>query len=297
MHVVGFALFALLGAWLLRWIGGRYERKRMSDQSLTLDALWLLFGVTQSITLVFEGWAWIFTGLVAFAAYQLVTRVGFALWRDAETRSPVRAPALLLLRVFALGRRSERLFDVLSKRWLRAGSIRLIAGPDLVTTAIESHELLAFVGGRLSRQFVDDAADLERRVTQLDTRPDPDGRFRVTEFFCHADTWQMTMRELARSSDAVLMDLRSFSPANKGCLYELGQLIGAVPLDRVLFLVDSSTDRPFLEQSLAELWQRLAAGSPNRGLAQPSAWLFDARGRSGREAKRLVELLLAESTR
>jgi hypothetical protein len=33
--------------------------------------------------------------------------------------------------VFALGKRSERLFDKLRKHWQYAGSIAMIAGPDL----------------------------------------------------------------------------------------------------------------------------------------------------------------------
>jgi hypothetical protein len=292
MHVIGFAAFAVLGWWLLRWIGRRYQAKRMSDQSLTLDALWLLFGVLQPITLVFEGWAWIFTGPAAFAVYKLVTRVGFALLQG-EDSSELRAPMLLLLRVFSLGRRSERLFDVLSKRWLRAGSIGLIAGPDLVTTAVAPHEFLEFIGGRLSRQFVQGETDLERRLSALDTRPDPDGRFRVNEFFCHADTWQMTMQRLARAAEAVVMDLRSFSRANQGCVYELEQLLAAVALDRVLFVVDASTDRTFLEQTLKDLWQRVPAGSPNRALARPTARLFEAREQSSGMAKRLLTLLFA----
>jgi hypothetical protein len=66
LHLIGFALFGIVGFFLLRRIGRSYQQKRMSDQSITLDAMWLMFGVVQSITLVFEGWAWIFTGLAAF---------------------------------------------------------------------------------------------------------------------------------------------------------------------------------------------------------------------------------------
>jgi hypothetical protein len=200
---------------------------------------------------------------------------------------------LLLLRVFALGRRSERLFDVLAKRWLRAGSIGLIAGPDLVTTAVEPHEFLGFVGGRLARQFVQGEADLERRLSQLDTLPDPDGRYRVNEFFCHADTWQPTMRRLAGASAIVLMDLRSFSRTNQGCVYELGELLAAVPLDRVLFVVDASTDRSFLQQTLEELWERIPAASPNRSLVRPAARLFEVQGHSAAKARALLALLFA----
>jgi hypothetical protein len=292
MHVIGFAAFAVLGWGLLRRIAHLYQAKRVSDQSLTLDALFLLFGVVQSITLAFEGWAWIFTGLAAFAAYKVVTRFGFALLLGKQSLE-IRAPMLLLLRVFLLGRRSERLFDVLSKRWLRVGSISMIAGPDLVTTSVEPHEFLDFVSGRLSRQFVQGEADLQRRISEIDTQPDPDGRYRVNEFFCRADSWQMTMQRLARASETVLMDLRSFARTNHGCLYELEQLLAGVPLDRVLFIVDESTDRSFLEQTLKELWERVPARSPNRSLASPNARLFEAWDQSARKAKVLLNLLLA----
>ena len=104
-----------------------------------------------------------------------------------------------------------------------------------MTGIVEPPEILDFVGGRMSRRFVRGKDDLEQRLTELDTLPDPDGRYRVNEFFCRADTWQMTMRQLAARSDAVLMDLRCFSPSNQGCLYELGQLVNIVPLSRVLY--------------------------------------------------------------
>ncbi len=79
LHLLGFALFALLGWWLLGRLGGAYLNKRFSDQSLVADALVLLFAIMQSFTLAFEHWAWVFTGLVAFAAYRLVARHGYRL--------------------------------------------------------------------------------------------------------------------------------------------------------------------------------------------------------------------------
>ena len=230
MNVMGFGAFGVLGWWLLGRIGQNYQTKRISDQSLTIDSLWLLFSVVQSITLAFEGWGWIFTGLVAFSAYKLVTRSGFSFLGQTAI-SNVNPKMLLLLRVFALGQRSAGFFDKFSKLWRRSGSISLIAGPDLVTTIVEPHEFLDFISGRLSRQFVQSKADLEHRLTDLDKHPDFDGRYRVNEFFCHADTWQMTMRQLAKESDSVLMDLRSFTKANQGCLYELEQLLNIVRLE------------------------------------------------------------------
>jgi len=291
LHVVGFAALGVFGWWLLGRIGRRYRAKRFSDQSLTIDSLWLLFGIVQSIPFAFEGWGWIFTGLVAFTAYKLVTLTGFALLRR-QAADDIHAAMLLLLRVFALGARSERFFDAFSKWWRRSGSISLIAGPDLVTTMVEPHEFLDYVGGRLSRQFVQGETDLERRLADLDRQPDPDGRYRVNEFFCHADTWQMTMRRLAKESDAVLMDLRSFSRTNQGCLYELEQLLDFVDLERVAFLVDETTDHPFLEETLQRLWQAVDRESPNRRAESPTACLFHARDQSRRSIRALLLMLL-----
>ena len=91
LHLLGFALFGLFGWWLLGWLGRAYRAKRMSDQSLTVDALWLSFAVLQSITLAFEGWAWIFTGLVAFGVYKVITLLGFARHHGRRWRGVSRA--------------------------------------------------------------------------------------------------------------------------------------------------------------------------------------------------------------
>jgi hypothetical protein len=295
LFVIGFVLFGVLGWWLLRWLGRRYQEKRMSDQSISLDALWLLFGVVQSFTLVFEGWTWIFTGLVAFVAYKLALRIGFkALSRERGDSAKTRL--LLLLRVFSLGHRSERLFDIISNVWLRSGNISLIAGPDLVTSTVEPHEFLDFLGGRLSRQFVQGEADLEQRVSHMDTQPDPDGRHRVNEFFCRSDTWQITMRRLVDKSDAVLMDLRSFSKSNQGCIYELRQLFNSIALQRVILVIDDSTDRAFLEMTVGNIWQNLEPSSPNIELSRPTVRCFSVKQQSPAEMKKLLHILFSART-
>jgi hypothetical protein len=289
--LLGFGLFGMAGWWLLKWIGRRYEQRKMSDQSLILDAMWLMFGVVQSITFAFEGWLWLFTGLAGFAAYKVITRLGFAL--SGVARPIAAGPTLLLLRVFALGGKSERLFDALSKRWLRAGSISMIAGPDLVASTVEPHEFLEYMAGRLSRRFVRGGDDLERRLRAMERGPDPDGRYRVNEFFCYADSWKDTMTRLAAGADAVLMDLRSFSPANQGCIFELQQLLDSVSLERVVFLLDDTTDRAFLEQVLRDSWGRVRQDSPNHRLKAPEARLLRVATQRAADVRGLVKLLLA----
>jgi len=289
--VIGMLLFGLLVGWpLLRLLGLRYGRKKLSDQSLTLDAVWLVFALVYSIDLVFNGAPWILTGLIAFLAYKLACMLGFR-WL-ASSREPGRPKTMLLLRVFALGKRSEELFDKLRKHWQYVGGICMIAGPDLATSTVEPHEFLDFLRGRMGRQFVANAEDLERRLSALDRVPDPDGRFRITEFFCHNDTWQMTMEQLAASSDVILMDLRSFSPNSRGCTFELGRLLDRIDLARVVFLVDSTTDLKFLESTVLDLWKNLATDSPNRLQAACSARLFPVGAQRERELNALLSVLL-----
>jgi hypothetical protein len=108
---------------------------------------------------------------------------------------------------------------------------------------------------------------------------------------------EMEPRRLARRCDAVLMDLRGFAPANAGCLYEIGQLLDAMPLDRVVFLAHATTDAPFLRSTFARLWDAVPAGSPNRRLDVPVVRLFSIERASASGIDGLLRLLLAERMR
>jgi hypothetical protein len=153
----------------------------------------------------------------------------------------------------------------------------MIAGPDLVTATVAPHEFLAFVAGDLKRRFVRGHDDLDVRVSAMTQGPDPDGRYRVDEFFCYADTWKETMRTVAARANTVLMDLRSFSPTNAGCVFELQQLLDSVPFEAVVFVIDETTDSAFLTRTLEEAWTRVRADSPNRSARTPEARLLRVR--------------------
>ena len=228
--------------------------------------MWLLFGIINSIGLVFEGYRWIASGFVAFAIYKLVAAGLFKL-SGVSRRANRNGQRLLLLRVFALGQRSEQLYDTLGKSWRNVGSIQMIAGPDLATTTIEPHEFLDFVSGKLDRRFIDNGRTLDLRIGQMDLAPDREGQFRVTEFFCHDDTWKMTLARLADESDAVLMDLRGFSQANAGCVFEIHEIFNVVPLARAVFAIDDSTDQAFMRQTMEDAWRQVKDRSPNHRLA------------------------------
>ncbi len=282
--------FAALAWMTLRWAARRYRRKKTSDLGLMLDAWWLIVTLWECLDFSNSAGPLALFVLGAFAAYKGVLWVGFRLFGPKREEEPAD---LLLLRVFGFRKRSERLLDELGHKWRYAGPITLISAPDLATSYVEPHEFYDFLGGRLSRSFVKSPDDLARRVREMDREPDPDGRYRVNEFFCHADTWQPTMRALAERSQAVLMDLRSFAENNQGCTYELQQLLDMVPLERVVLVIDDTTDRALLERTVHDMWQTLSPASPNLGTGDATLRMVVAAKQSPRHVKRLLLLLFA----
>jgi hypothetical protein len=273
-------------AWaFVRWIARSYRSQRASDQMLAVDVLMVVFTLWAFLVLFAQiGWsaAWV---LASFPGYKLV----FA-WYSSRRRSALTPRTLLLLRVFGFDRRTQRLLDDLGRRWRYIGPIRLIGGPDLADTTIEPHEFLEFLNRRLTRAFITGRDQLERRLAANPTRTDPDGLFRIDDFFCHDDTWRLTVAYLARAMDAVLMDLRGFTTANQGCVFEIEYLVTGVPLDRIVLLVDSSTDIPFLEQTLRRAWSTMSHDSPNAGAGRHSLRILQASS-GGRTLDVLLGLL------
>lgn len=263
--VATLAACALAGWAWLRWIRRGYLRKTLNDRTLVLDALWLLFSSSYAMWLALSGLAWAAAPLVAFAACKLVATP------RRRSAAPAASRGLTFLRVFSLGRRSDRLLESVARHWRHVGSVQLITGPDVAHSTVQPHQLLDFVSGRLATHFIGDAASLERRIAERDTAPDRDGRHRINNLFCHADTWQAALARLVAQGDTVLMDLRSFGPNNAGCVFELRTLVDVVPMARCVLVIDDSTDRAFLSRTLDEAWQHVDARSPNRGTTAAAA--------------------------
>jgi hypothetical protein len=293
LHLLGFAVFAILGWVILDSLRQMYERKYLSDRSVTVGTIWLTFGIVNSMGLVFQGVRWILSGVVAFAVFKGIGALGFYLLRVSKNFT---GPRLLLLRVFALGRRSELLYDALGKHWRAAGSVQMIAGPDLATSTVEPHEFLDFVTGKLARRFIDSGQTLDLRIDQMDLKPDSDGYYRVTEFFCHDDTWKITLSRLADESDAILMDLRGFSQSNSGCIFEINELFNLVPLGRVTFVIDDSTHQQFMRNTMQVAWQQIKEHSPNRRAGEGRVSLVQLSQLNGGELRNLLYAVSAAAS-
>jgi hypothetical protein len=289
-----------VASWLaLRWIGTRYARKRTSDQALAMASVWLIFAGIQSTTFAYTDARWMLPGLIAFVVFLALASAGFAVARRRRTdggspaaaRSAEVGPRLLVLRVFALGRRSRRLFDSVAARWRHIGSVQLIAGPDLARSTVEPHEFLDFLGRRLAGRFLASPEAVDAALSALDIEPDYDGRFRTTDFFCRDHTWRAVFGQLAAGSHVVLMDLRGFTTANAGCTYEVSELLNVVPLERIVLVVDKSTDERFLEGTLEDAWRRRAVSSPNRDTPVGRVRIFRESERGELNPDKLLRIL------
>jgi hypothetical protein len=251
-------------AWrLLNVIAGAFAHKRFSDIQLIVDCWWAVVAaeVTATSLSITHGVWGIGVGIAAFAAYRLAVA---AMLRGH--RPPHRAPRLLLLRVFGYQARTESLFDRVAQTWRLQGPVQLIAGVDLAMRTADPGDMLALLDGRLAEAYVRTPEEVGERLARLDLQPDPDGRFRINEVYCHDSTWRTALEALLDASDIVLMDLRSFSAQNAGCRFELEQIVRRVPTDNIILVCDKTTDLPLLQEILAAAWtaerqERRARGS------------------------------------
>ena len=217
---IGFVLLALPTGWVawrcLAATARGFETKRISESELLVNVWWVMFVSAFVIDYVnVYGWSWppFAVAFVSCAAFAVLYRLMLRRLLPAS-RPPRRT--LLLLRVFADASRTERLFDRVAARWRWLGAVTMIAAPDVAARTVDPSDFLEFVTGRLHARFVKSGDELGGRLQQLDGEPDPDGRYRVSELCCQADTWRAAVVGLMDRADAVLMDLRDFSTKRGG---------------------------------------------------------------------------------
>lgn len=265
LPVLSLALPLLVGAFPLhlvsRAIASAYRNGWLSDHSFSLGAgalLVLLFAV---------GPGWVGNGgagLLPLLAWLWVP-LGFG-WLLPRLSEPAPAPGtpLLVLRLFRRPGPVGWLFDQVVQRWRFVGPVLLITASDLAARTLDADELVQFLEGRVGERFI---ASVDQLPPIGPSQPNHDGRFRVQEFCCYDSSWQAVLEVLLQRSQVVLMDLRGFGPAHRGCLHELGRLGASTHLQRVVLLADDTTDRTTATQAFA------AESSP------PLEWVDERRRR------------------
>jgi len=145
----------------------------------------------------------------------------------------------------------------------------------------------------LEADFIRDKAQLVRSLAQLERWPRGiDLGFRSLEVPCYDDTWKLAVDEFLKRADVILMDLRGFSAQRLGCEYEVNVLMDAVPIERVVFLVEAGGDHLAVDALLQECWRQLAATSPNHGRVAPKARVFLSRAGDNHDVRSLLGVLV-----
>lgn len=251
------ALLALLGASLpahrlAQWLGCLYRRQAFSDLSYLFGASWLLV-LTLELLPGFSAGGGGLAPLLPLLAWLWIPLLFCWLPRLLPPPPPgSRPPFLLVLRVFRRGGAMAWLFDHVVQRWRLCGPVMLITAADLASRTLEPDELVAFVECRLQDRYIGSAEQLHSQLAQIQDQPDHDGRWRVHEFCCYANSWKPTLDALLSRSDAVLMDLRGFSSRNTGCSYELQRIGQSRHLGSAVLLVDRHTDRVAVDEALGD---------------------------------------------
>jgi hypothetical protein len=177
-----------------------------------------------------------------------------------------------------------------AQAWRFHGPVQLIAGVDLAMRTADPGDVLALLDGRLADLYVRALEDVPERLARLDLAPDPDGRFRINEIYCRENTWRPTLEALLDASDAVLMDLRSFSAGNAGCIFEIEQLVSRLPSDGIVLVCDETTDMPLLRRVLGGAWTAARSAGRTRGDGRISVVRVERQSRSEFDAlmRRLI---------
>ena len=258
--LLGFALCVVsgwvvlrLGSALLQRLTGAYERYAFSDTQFQVG-MWLVVIVIvlamdltpEDDDVYFSPWS---------IGVPLALAAGIAVYARCLKRItpwPMPQP-LLLLRVFSKNTGTQRMLDEISHQWSYIGPVLLVGGPDLAKTYLEPHELLLLLRRRLKEQFVLTRSDLNYRLLHLEYRADPDGRYRINEFFCADNMWRPTVDRLVDLTPVVLLDARDFDASREGTAYEITLLAQKNALSRTILLIDGKTDLRALDSALAEV--------------------------------------------
>jgi hypothetical protein len=118
--------------------------------------------------------------------------------------------------------------------------------------------------GKLSRRYIKDAKDLKIRISEMDNQPDSDGYYRINDFFCFDNTWKAVLLSLVHRNQVVLMDVRTFTPSNKDCAYEITELLNIIPFKKIVFVIDTTTNLTFLNETFQNTLRDIKETSPNK---------------------------------
>lgn len=177
-----------------------------------------------------------------------------------EQKYPFIPPVnLLALRVFG----SPYLTDFLrlTKSWKWMGTTQRLDGPE--TTGDKGSDIIHYLTGQIDKSIVETQEELEASIKKFNTSPDKKLCFTLNSMQCMDATWKEALQYLLNKADVVVMDFSNLSEKNKGVAFELNKLFDQFATNRLVFLVNDSTDMKVLEEISNQAWNNRSDSSPN----------------------------------
>lgn len=289
---IGIAGTSRAGHWaLVGWFIDLVETLVASRHTFALFALLFLSEPLAPEPQLFgfdRGPAVIMIGLSAYLLTFLLLRVAKLAW--LRLAQPVH---LILLRVFGDSDSARFLVQRIAPSWHGIGNVAFIGAPDTAIFTLDVGDVAGVLFGQLRDRFI---AGWEERDAAIDESLGRKHAGTSHDFLCFDDTWKPMLRRLLAVDAVVLMDLRAFGRSNAGCVFELENLMERVPLHRVMLLVDETTDRAFLDETLGRAWATMSHASPNAHASSGEIAIFDMDD-DDRASHRLLEHLAEAAAR
>ena len=177
---------------------------------------------------------------------------------------------LLRLRVFDTP--SYGKFLELLEGWQYIGTQYSLDGPD--TSGYSFNSRFKVLLGKVDDLVIKTDAELEPALVNVSNTYDKFERFDTKAIQCNDLTWVKGLEKFIVKSDIVVMLLTDFNAENNGCVTELKILMDTTPMSKVILLVNSETDLPYLKNVLDHTWHERSQDSANDNISE-GPYVFD----------------------
>ena len=209
--------------------------------------------------------AFFLAGGLILAYSGLVFILASVLRQQVSTHQPLN---LLFLWVFDSGIYAKSTMIGVRSIWRFLGPMQFLRGGDLT---VDMGDLVRKEGAEL---VVDTPKELERSLKAFRHTSNWLGMYAQTSLLCGDAVWRSAVHTFLQNANVVVMNLFKFSKSNQGCLYELGLLFDTFPIERMLFLVDETTELDFLRETLDQNWNNMSVASPNYATTSASVRIY-----------------------
>jgi hypothetical protein len=304
-YSIHFALLCILCALWLPFLDD-------DDPSLSAKAKWAtVIAAVAAVALHVLLWFWLFNMYRKKKNYKLLVLRVFDIddnakftfdgllryWKHFGSFLTVADPALLRnqmhvgWRLFRFGILAAALSELaISMRNTDSGRIWIFV---LFALALAAYFILMLVYSlkTMERNVITSSEVLEAKLAFIERWPRRlSHTFRDEPVVCYDSTWQMAVRKFIQTSQVILMDLRGFTDARKGCKTEVKLLLQMAPLERLTFLVDE--DWSNVKSLLQECWNEVGGNATLNDPSSPEVNIYVATKKNSKDIQGIMDTLL-----